>query len=68
MRKLALDVDLLAVESFATGDESPGRGTVRGNDTRITEFCHTRSCPGTACCALEDEARAQPARIDEPFE
>lgn len=65
MKKLSLDLDHLAVESFATGTEETVRGTVRGNDTRITEFCHSRSCPGTACCALEEP---QPNRVDEPFE
>jgi hypothetical protein len=67
MKKLSLDLDRLAVESCATGTEETVRGTVRGNDTRITEFCHSRSCPGTACCALE-EAQPQPNRVDEPFE
>jgi hypothetical protein len=67
MKKLSLDLDRLSVESFATGTEESARGTVRGNDTRITEFCHSRSCPGTACCALED-GQPQANKADEPFE
>jgi hypothetical protein len=38
MRKLTLQIDSLQVESFDTG-ENGGRGTVRGNDTVVTEFC-----------------------------
>jgi len=38
MRKLTLQLDHLRVDSFDTG-EIGGRGTVRGNDTAVTEFC-----------------------------
>lgn len=31
MSKLTLDIDELKVDSFDTGDEQGGRGTVRGN-------------------------------------
>jgi len=70
MKKLMLEVDALAVDSFATGDEPAARGTVRGHDTRYTEFCNTRSCGYyTYCCqAAAEEAPQQPARPDEPFE
>ncbi|HEX6373787.1 MAG TPA: hypothetical protein VF006_32970 [Longimicrobium sp.] len=40
MRKVALDLDTLRVESFATQDAQPARGTVRGHDDTIeTENC-----------------------------
>ena len=39
MGKLALKIDELAVESFDTGDERDGSGTVRGHDTVETEWC-----------------------------
>jgi len=71
MKKLMLDVDALAVGSFATGDADAARGTVRGNDTRYTEFCNTKqTCQYTICgtaCVVEGAA-PQPAKPDEPFE
>ena len=67
MRKVTLDVDTLHVDSFATGDAAAARGTVRGHDTRYTEFCNTRSCGVyTQCCLAAEEAR--PADPQEPFE
>lgn len=39
MRKLALEIDCLEVESFDTAGESHKPGTVRGNDTIETEWC-----------------------------
>jgi hypothetical protein len=67
MRKVTLDVDGLHVDSFATGDAAAARGTVRGHDTRYTEFCNTRSCGVyTHCCLAADEAK--PAEPKEPFE
>jgi hypothetical protein len=70
MKKLMLELDALAVDSFDTGGEAGSRGTVRGHDTRYTEFCNTRSCGVyTHCCLRADEdAAAAPARADEPFE
>jgi hypothetical protein len=50
MRKLQLDA--LLVESFETGTLAEARGTVRGHDTRITEWCNSRSCPH-GCTILE---------------
>jgi hypothetical protein len=38
MRKLTLRVDELQVDSFDTG-RGGRRGTVRGNDTQVTEWC-----------------------------
>jgi hypothetical protein len=70
MKKLMLDLDMLAVDSFATGDAADGRGTVRGHDTRFTEFCNTKKTCGSTCaplCAAEEIAH-QPAKPDEPFE
>jgi hypothetical protein len=69
MKKLMLDVETLAVESFATGDAAAGRGTVRGHDTRYTEFCNTRSCGIYTHCCLAAAEEAPPApKADEPFE
>jgi len=69
MKKLMLDLDALAVDSFATGSEAAARGTVRGHDTRYTEFCNTRSCGVyTHCClAADEDAPPPPAKADEPF-
>jgi hypothetical protein len=39
MGKLRLDIEKLAVESFDTDGGNGGRGTVRGNDTIVTEWC-----------------------------
>jgi hypothetical protein len=39
MGKLTLEIDSLNVESFETGDEQRGKGTVRGRDTIETEWC-----------------------------
>lgn len=69
MKKLMLDLDALAVDSFDAGGDEAGRGTVRGHDTRYTEFCNTRSCGAyTHCCLAADEAVPPPAKADEPFE
>jgi hypothetical protein len=70
MKKLMLDVETLAVDSFATGDAGGGRGTVRGHDTRITEFCNTKqTCQYTVCGTVcFEEAAPQPGKPDEPIE
>ncbi|MFL5540554.1 MAG: hypothetical protein ACJ8J0_16305 [Longimicrobiaceae bacterium] len=74
MRKLLLQLDALQVESFETGSMVDRRGTVRGHDTRETEFCATpyKPCkPTYGCggvtlnlCARHDDdevlARAEP--------
>jgi len=39
MGKLALKIEELNVDSFATGDARSRAGTVRGNDTIETEWC-----------------------------
>lgn len=62
MRKIALDVETLAVESFEAGRGEPmGRGTVQANGvqanggmlsvaTRDTSCDRTRCCPRTNLC------------------
>lgn len=66
MRKLALHLDALLVESFETGSLDGTRGTVRGHDTRITEWCNSRSCPH-GCTIVEAElpAAAEPQELPE---
>jgi hypothetical protein len=39
MRKLSLKVDALEVDSFSIDNGEGARGTVRGKDTIITEWC-----------------------------
>jgi hypothetical protein len=53
MRKLSLEIDNLQVDSFETGIGADRRGTVRGHDTRYTEFCATpySPCKPTTGCA-----------------
>lgn len=57
MRKLKLDLDHLAVESFDTADEKRGTGTVMGHDTiRCSNTCDTvdnYTCNGQYTCAGE---------------
>jgi hypothetical protein len=63
MRKLMLELDELQVESFETGSSLERRGTVRGHDTRETEFCPTpfkpckptTGCPTYVNCARHDD-------------
>ena len=45
IRKLTLRFDGLCVDSFETGSPDGRRGTVRGHDTRVTEFCATPYSP-----------------------
>lgn len=65
MRKLALDVDSLRVESFATQAVAAHRGTVRGHDTMETENCTfeytclVRTCLSIKTCAADDDAAEQ---------
>jgi len=57
MTKLALNLEDLAVDSFATGSRTDVRGTVLGADssferTCLPQFTETRSCGAlTPCCA-----------------
>ena len=74
MRKLKLQLENLAVDSFETGTAADRHGTVRGHDdTRETEFCPTpfKPClPTQACltrytCARHDDD-APAAAMGEP--
>jgi hypothetical protein len=62
MKKLTLQLDNLHVDSFQTGEADDRRGTVRGHDTRVTEFCSMKPCkPSSVCptydtCARHDDA------------
>ena len=60
MRKLTLNIEKLAVESFQTLDADKGRGTVRGfdptnggpncnGDTSIADNCETGLCTPVTC-------------------
>ena len=68
MRKLAMQLDELQVESFETGDALDRHGTVRGHDDRVTEFCPTpfkpckptQACPTSVNCARNDEPQVPP--------
>ena len=45
MKKLALDVEALDVESFRTADRQPPHGTVLGADgSTIPPYCCTFTC------------------------
>jgi hypothetical protein len=50
MKKLTLSLDALEVQSFATADGTPGRGTVQAEQQQCT--CLTDcTCPGCPTCA-----------------
>ena len=54
MKKLALDLDTLRVESFATQATASARGTVRGHeDTMETEWCSIETCLLTTCLTVK---------------
>ncbi|HEU0301321.1 MAG TPA: hypothetical protein VFR37_17785 [Longimicrobium sp.] len=60
MSKLALDVDSLRVESFATQEMASGRGTVRAHDDTVeTENCtiDQYTCVLGTCLTLKTCAR-----------
>lgn len=48
MRKIRLEMDALAVESFDTAREAAGSGTVHARDLTIGPFdwCESNPCPG----------------------
>ncbi len=52
MKKVALNLETLAVESFDLGAGGEDRGTVCGNQQTLNEHCYSRvgSCLRTACC------------------
>ena len=52
MKKIALNLDALAVESFEIAGMEDERGTVMANQGTLNVQCYTRvgSCHRTACC------------------
>ena len=52
MKKVALNLETLSVESFDLGTGGEDRGTVFGNQQTLNVHCYSRvgSCLRTACC------------------
>ena len=51
MKKIALNLETLSVESFDVGDGmEPDRGTVQANEGAALLATPGRSCYRTACC------------------
>jgi hypothetical protein len=52
MKKIALNLDALAVESFQIDGGEMERGTVMANQGTLNENCYSKvgSCLRTACC------------------
>jgi hypothetical protein len=52
MKKIALNLDVLAVESFETDGAVQERGTVMANQGTLNVHCYSQvgSCNRTACC------------------
>ena len=52
MKKIALNLDVLAVESFETAGVELDRGTVMANQGTLNAQCYSKvgSCLRTACC------------------
>ena len=52
MKKIALNLDALAVESFEIDGVEQDRGTVMANQGTLNQQCYTKvgSCYRTACC------------------
>jgi hypothetical protein len=52
MKKIALNLDVLAVESFEIEGGDLDRGTVLGNQGTLNDQCYSKvgSCLRTACC------------------
>jgi|GEM_PF-378334 len=59
MKKMTLDLDSLAVESFDTSAGVAGRGTVRGHDTVVEPVQSQKNtqclCPVTSICIVTDD-------------
>jgi hypothetical protein len=53
MRKIALKLDTLAVESFQTAVATAAVGTVRAHDDAVTQFC-TRICTDEYSCPVQN--------------
>ena len=58
MKKITLDTDTLVVESFPTGAETRGYGTVHGLDAAA--YTNASARPGSRCCP---ETFAEPADV-----
>jgi hypothetical protein len=68
MKKLALEMEALRVESFTTQDVDARRGTVRGHDdTMETEHCSIDTCLLGTCLTLKT-CRAEGDNDAVPFE
>ena len=52
MKKIELNLDVLAVESFETDGAAQERGTVMANQGTLNVHCYSQvgSCNRTACC------------------
>ena len=53
MKKIALNIETLSVESFEAGSAMDmDRGTVQGNQATLNANCYTQqnSCHRTPCC------------------
>jgi hypothetical protein len=53
MKKIALNVEALSIESFDVGSSLPmDRGTVEANQATLNANCYTQqnSCHRTPCC------------------
>ena len=52
MKKIALNLDTLAVESFTTDSADQERGTVMANQGTLNVNCYSKvgSCNRTECC------------------
>ncbi|HEX8904800.1 MAG TPA: hypothetical protein VF771_08170 [Longimicrobiaceae bacterium] len=55
MKKLALDIDTLRVESFEVAAAAPTRGTVRAHDGTWGETCVTQCVTGPCDCVVTIE-------------
>ena len=62
MKKLALDVDALRVESFATQAAAGHRGTVRGHDDTV----ETENCTFEYTCLIQTCLSIKACVADEP--
>lgn len=79
MQKLKLDLEALAVDSFNTGDDVDGRGTVNGNyvekpTTSMNDqmTCGQNTCAGVSCytcsiCMTFDSMCQQQDQLENAF-
>jgi hypothetical protein len=58
MKKLRLEMEEIQVETFEVADETPGRGTVQGQQPTVGDTC---SCDCSAdVCSLEEICTGYP--------